>query len=313
MVKFKEMKVGNEYVTNLLVTNIEERTARNGSIYCDISLSDGEQTVIAKYFNSINSKELAVIGNVAECTINVNTFQSNVSYILQYFAINNNANIADFIITAPIESKKMFDMCISLFNEAAETAPVLAELGEEIYEKNKEKLLRWSAAKSMHHNCYGGLLYHSLRMALSAKRICQIYTKANRGLVIIGCLLHDIGKLKELDTDIMGNASYTVNGNLFGHLMLGVRMVEDYTKDFTINSDELEQLQHIIASHHYNQEWGAISQPKTIEAFIVAKLDDFDAKMYMIEKGLEELESCEISEKPIYDGIRLYKPERGDK
>ena len=207
----------------------------------------------------------------------------------------------------------MFDMCISLFNEAAETAPDLAELGEEIYEKNKEKLLRWSAAKSMHHNCYGGLLYHSLRMALSAKRICQIYTKANRGLVIIGCLLHDIGKLKELDTDIMGNASYTVNGNLFGHLMLGVRMVEDYTKDLTINSDELEQLQHIIASHHYNQEWGAISQPKTIEAFIVAKLDDFDAKMYMIEKGLDELESGEISEKPIYDGIRLYKPERGDK
>lgn len=150
-------------------------------------------------------------------------------------------------------------------------------------------------------------------MALSAKRICQIYTKANRGLVIIGCLLHDIGKLKELDTDIMGNASYTVNGNLFGHLMLGVRMVEDYTKDLTINSDELEQLQHIIASHHYNQEWGAISQPKTIEAFIVAKLDDFDAKMYMIEKGLDELESGEISEKPIYDGIRLYKPERGDK
>ena len=29
MVKFKEMKVGNEYVTKLLVTNIEERTARN--------------------------------------------------------------------------------------------------------------------------------------------------------------------------------------------------------------------------------------------------------------------------------------------
>lgn len=90
-------------------------------------------------------------------------------------------------------------------------------------------------------------------------------------------------------------------------------MAEDYTKDFIINSDELEQLQHIIASYHYNQEWGAISQPKTIEAFIVAKLDDFDAKMYMIEKGLDELESGEISEKPIYDGIRLYKPERGDK
>ena len=113
MVKFKEMKVGNEYVTNLLVTNIEERTARNGSIYCDISLSDGEQTVIAKYFDSINSKELAVIGNVADCTINVNTFQNNVSYVLQYFKINNNANIADFIITAPIESEKMVDMCIS--------------------------------------------------------------------------------------------------------------------------------------------------------------------------------------------------------
>lgn len=52
-------------------------------------------------------------------------------------------------------------------------------------------------------------------------------------------------------------------------------MAEDYTKDFIINSDELEQLQHIIASYHYNQEWGAISQPKTIEAFLeILRKDD---------------------------------------
>lgn len=41
-------------------------------------------------------------------------------------------------------------------------------------------------------------------------------------IVVAGCILHDIGKIKELTTDNLGNATYTMDGNMFGHLMMGV-------------------------------------------------------------------------------------------
>ena len=57
----------------------------------------------------------------------------------------------------------------------------------------------WAAAKSMHHNLYGGLLYHIYRMGKNADMQCDLYPMINRDLLICGVYLHDIGKLMEFN------------------------------------------------------------------------------------------------------------------
>ena len=84
---------------------------------------------------------------------------------------------------------------------------------------------RAPAAKTMHHVCLGGLLEHSLAVARLAADICRRYPDLNRDLLIVGALLHDVGKLAELRYH--RSFEYTDAGRLLGHIVIGVEMVEE--------------------------------------------------------------------------------------
>ena len=87
----------------------------------------------------------------------------------------------------------------------------VSDLGCKIYEELKSRLMYWSAAKTMHHAYLSGLLYHTYRMVAAAEILSAIYPSCNRDLVICGCALHDIGKIKELSTDSLGKVNYKLN------------------------------------------------------------------------------------------------------
>lgn len=141
------------------------------------------------------------------------------------------------------------------------------------------------AAKSMHHAYLGGLLEHTLSLLNLADRVCPLYPKINRDLVIMGLFLHDLGKTRELVYDKA--FSYTDRGELIGHIVEGVLMLRDKAhtllreKGLRIPPRALMVLEHIILSHHGVPEFGAVKLPSTPEAILVSILDNLDAKLYM--------------------------------
>ena len=47
-----------------------------------------------------------------------------------------------------------------------------------IYEKYKEQIFIWSAAKAVHHNIRSGFLYHTFRMVQSGIALGKVYGQA---------------------------------------------------------------------------------------------------------------------------------------
>jgi len=164
--------------------------------------------------------------------------------------------------------------------------PFVRELLQRVTSKSADKLRVWPAARTVHHAYRGGFLEHILAVARSALTLGTAYG-ADRDLLTAGALLHDIGKLEELDYD--GATTYTRDGNLVGHITLGVIMVRGVTSAIPNFPDVLRaQIEHLIVSHHGHKEFGSPVEPMTIEAMILSAADDLDAKINQVQQALAE-------------------------
>lgn len=138
------------------------------------------------------------------------------------------------------------------------------------------------AAKQLHHAHLGGLLEHTVTLMRLADRICPLYPKISRDLVMMGCFLQDIGKTRELTWD--GAFGYSDMGELVGHIVEGTHMLRDKadelmrSKGVRLPAGTVLVLEHIILSHHGQPEYGAAKVPSTPEAIMVSLLDNLDAK-----------------------------------
>jgi len=141
------------------------------------------------------------------------------------------------------------------------------------------------AAMQMHHAYLGGLLEHTHSMLKVAQVILPLYPKIQADLVLTAIFLHDIAKTKELSYQM--GFSYTDPGQLIGHIVQGVRMIDEKVaalaeKGTVIDQSVLASLNHIILSHHGKYEFGSPKLPATAEAFMVYYIDDLDAKMNQV-------------------------------
>jgi 3'-5' exoribonuclease len=133
-----------------------------------------------------------------------------------------------------------------------------------------------------HHAYPGGLLEHVVSLMGLADRVSSHYSVLNRDLMLAGAMLHDIGKLEELLFE--GELSYSDAGQLLGHLVQGVQMLDAKVRELiaagvTVDSSLVLRLQHIIVSHHGYLEHGSPKVPMTIEALAFHYLDEMDAKL----------------------------------
>ncbi|MDW7774197.1 MAG: HD domain-containing protein [Desulfobulbaceae bacterium] len=140
------------------------------------------------------------------------------------------------------------------------------------------------AAKMMHHAYLGGLAEHTLSVTRLSLCLCDHYPELDRDLLVAGCLLHDIGKIDEFDFATVPFA-YTDSGRLVGHMVLGSETVRKEAERIDgFPSALLNNLIHMILSHHGRHEFGSPCLPMTREAILLHHLDDMDAKMNLIDK-----------------------------
>jgi 3'-5' exoribonuclease len=148
---------------------------------------------------------------------------------------------------------------------------------------------RAPAAKTNHHAWLGGLLEHTLGIMRLALQICPLYPFIQKDMLLLGILLHDIGKIQELS--YARAFAYTDSGQLIGHLVQGAIMVEEKARALRAAGREIpdiivQQAQHMILAHHGSYEYGSPKLPMTAEAILLHHIDNIDAKLVAFEQAV---------------------------
>ncbi|HKW17438.1 MAG TPA: HD domain-containing protein [Terriglobales bacterium] len=150
------------------------------------------------------------------------------------------------------------------------------------------------AAKTLHHAYIGGLLDHVVSLFRSCDLICRNYSQINRDLLLTGAFLHDIGKIHELTYN--RSFSYTSRGQLLGHMIIELEMLQKKISHIANFPDELKTLlEHLIISHHGEYEFGSPKLPMFPEALVLHYLDDLDSKMESMRAHFERESENESS------------------
>jgi 3'-5' exoribonuclease len=195
--------------------------------------------------------------------------------------------------------------------------PALRRLVDTLLGAHLAAFKRMPAAQTFHHAYTSGLLEHVWSMTRVACFLADHYAKyydkldppLSRDIVIAATILHDIGKLRELEYHPV-EARYTKEGRLIGHILMGRDMVREASRRIEgFPEDMLLRLEHAILAHHGRREFGAPVLPQTLEALLVSHIDDLDAKMNIVARELMRSETADGFTERVFalDNRQFYK------
>jgi len=225
-------------------------------------------------------------------------------------------NFFDLVESSEQDPECLFQKIVTIAGKCIDD-PHLKQLVLTLLHDNGELFKKMPAAQTFHHAYTGGLIEHVWSMTRVASWLSDHYARYyhglnppfNKGVVVAAAILHDIGKLRELDYHPV-EAKYTKVGCLVGHVMIGRDMVRDAAKAIDGFPEEtLLLLEHAILSHHGKKDFGAPIIPQTLEALLVSFIDDLDAKMNQAARvRLDSRTDGEFTDK-VYalDNRRFYK------
>ncbi|AUM62879.1 3'-5' exoribonuclease YhaM family protein [Spiroplasma monobiae] len=283
-----------------LIARIEKTilsTGNNGSNYLILNLVDMSGRIEARLWNSTDkdSEELKN-GEIVKIEAATNVYRQQLQLKVNSYEIIKEEDFAKhdikeemFSISAPINVdnnyEKLIDFIESIKNDIYRTLTL------SIIKQYEVEFKTYPAAVSIHHNVIGGLFWHSYSLLMGAKAIKDVYKYAEIDweLVYCGAILHDIGKVIEMDGK---NASeYTDEGRLLGHISIGNTFVSNKAIELGYkDSREVLKLQHVILSSHGKNEYGSPVEPNLIEGVIISSLDAMDARIYKINDELAKVE-----------------------
>ena len=288
---FADLRMNDKVAVQALVVS---STLKKSSFkpFVEVNLTDGKTSIFAKDFTS--RQEDYVTGIVIEAEIRFDKY----GYTIEKFSTTE-ASPQDFIKRSPLDERTMYDEITStlmeLIDQYGENS--IANIGLKLYEENEEKLLYWSASKSMHHDLYGGLLYHTYRMLKLGEKLLEVYEGVNEELLLTAIAVHDLGKLVELNTDKLGVATYTDAGNLLGHTVICMEMIDRLAQKGDYDPEKVTLLKHCVGSHHGKLEYNAVVLPKIEEAFLLHIIDYTDSRVYMFEDAYKNIPAGQSAER----------------
>ncbi len=272
-----------------LVRSCEKKTSKNGSFYLDMILSDSDGEINAKVWDyKGDDAAMPIVNTVILIRGLISTYNNAPQLRIDRYRQSeerDNINMADFVPSATYSDADMLRKVHAYIDSMKDDDirrlcnTVIADFGE--------KMSIWPAAYKLHHAIRGGLLMHTLSIMKMADAVASLYVSVDRDLLLCGALLHDVEKLTEYNVSEAGLVeSYTVRGTLVGHLVGGAMLIENYGKKLGLNPDTVMLIQHMIASHHGEPEYGAAVRPLFLEAEILSQLDLLDANIYEINAAL---------------------------
>ena len=143
------------------------------------------------------------------------------------------------------------------------------------------------ASMQMHSNYAGGLLEHSIKVARICDAMAGQYAAVDRDLLVAGALLHDIGKVREMETGT--SIEVTDEGMFRGHVVIGDEMVGKAIAAIQDFPEALRlKMSHMMLSHHGKREWGSPKEPQTAEALLLHFSDLADSQVFQYLRARAE-------------------------
>jgi 3'-5' exoribonuclease len=159
------------------------------------------------------------------------------------------------------------------------------------------------AAKRLHHAWLGGLLEHVLTLVRVCLAAAPFYPEVDADLLVTGAILHDIGKVRELEWK--SSFSYTLEGQMIGHISIAQGMLREKVHELAPFPKKLAMLvEHMILSHHGKYEFGSPKLPMTPEAIVLSALDDLEAKMQALRNEFAAAEASGRGPDEVTDWVR---------
>lgn len=310
-----ELKSNMEIIDFFMVKSIGIKVGSNNKQYLDLHLADNTGEVSAKKWDVSEGEQPALSaikeGNIVKVKAQVTEWNGMKQLRVLRIRKSTEADVlelSDFIKAAPEQPEDMYRFITDCANEIKDDD--LRRLTTKLLVDNKDRLWYYPAASRNHHAEYAGLLWHMKRMIMSGKALCKIYDFLNEDLVVTGVIIHDMEKLNEIDASENGIASgYSMKGQLLGHIVQGVTMIDELCKELGIDEEKAIILEHMILTHHYEPEFGSPKKPMFPEAEILHYLDVMDARMFDMEEALYGVGPGGFSERVrVLDNRRIYRP-----
>ncbi|MDU4860438.1 MAG: 3'-5' exoribonuclease YhaM family protein [Terrisporobacter othiniensis] len=213
------------------------------------------------------------------------------NYILDVFQVKivEEYNVDDYLATVSRSIDEIMEDIEAISRECI-ISPQGKILDDYFFKDEKflEKFKRGIGGVSMHHNYIGGLAEHTLGVMYLTKTLCDIYDCRRREIAVLSAKLHDIGKIYEMDYS--GPFKYTLEGELEGHIVIGVQMIDRAIIELNIpfGEDFITRIKGCITQHHGKLEYGSPKKANMEESIILNFADTVDASLNKINKIKEE-------------------------
>jgi 3'-5' exoribonuclease len=270
-----------------LVHQKDLRSNRAGDGYLSLVLGDDTGSVDARMWDNLETLPDFSAGDVVKVKGRVQLYRNRLQLSVTQLrtARAEEATPGDFLPKSTRDPKEMLAELRQIVSSVQQ--PSLRALLDAVVSDIAiaDRLLVAPAAKSMHHAFRGGLLEHVLSLCKMCELAASHYRMIRRDLLMTGAILHDIGKIHELSYD--ASFQYTNEGQLVGHLVIGVEMVREKMRGLPDFPDSYRVLvEHLLLSHHGQLEFGSPKVPLFPEALLLHYLDDLDSKMEAMRAAL---------------------------
>ncbi len=275
-----------------LFLRVDSANKNNKTINLSVTLSDltNENVKVTEEqfeqieLNNVYSMNVKCVNNGTRNQLIVNEFNQALDTKLTK---ELEAALRVFFNVTPasiIDLKKKLDKYINSIKSAS-----LSKLVKALFKDYESKFVIFPAAARMHHAYIGGLLYHTVSMLELADKYIEVYPSLNRDYLISGVIVHDMMKVEEYNAPV--NTTYSLEGQLLGHIVMGVIKLDKKAEKLNIlNDEEVLILKHMLVSHHGQQAFGSPVKPATKEALLLWYLDTIDSKLRVLEEELEKID-----------------------
>ena len=301
----KELTEGERVTSQFLISNVNKGVNNLGSPYLNVELRDASGQMPAKKWEVTSEDDtIFVIGNVIEVTAEIIKYKDalQAKIITAKLLNEEDIDVTRLVQSAPVSK----DVLIKEFNGYATSIKDndCKALLDYFIKKYENKLFVYPAASSIHHEYSSGLLMHIVSMCKMGEFIASNYKNINRDLLITGIILHDIGKLTELEGPVIYH--YSLEGKLIGHISIMAAEIKEATNKLNLKGETPLLLQHMILAHHGQQEYGSPVLPLTSEALALHLIDNTDSKLTILNKALDETKEGEFTQKVFALDSRLF-------
>ncbi len=269
-----------------LATHKQLRPNRNGQLYLQVELADKSGTITGRLWNASDDDYGAFEdGDYVRVEGHTQLYSGSLQLIVSAIERADPRTIdeSEFLVLSRNDVVRLEAELTTILG-TIRAVPLKALADEILADGPLMEAFRRTPAGVKHHHAYaGGLLDHVVNLLRLADRVAPLYPALDRDLLLVGVLVHDIGKTVELES--LQGFSYTDAGQLLGHVLLGleiidakIRLIEARTGE-RFDAEVAVRVKHMIASHHGQYEFGSPKLPMTLEAVALHHLDPLDAKM----------------------------------